>query len=959
MGMSPALLIPRQLGLPGLGKVLDLDADRGVTAAAIGYGVALNGSSQYLLYTGAACDPGTGDFTLAFVFNITSLPASGVTATILNGGTVGGDSDFLWIAINSDGDFLFYLGDANGLVTLWTSPFRPTVGVTYCVIAKYDRDGKLIVKVNGTPHDCGTLGHTQAVTPGQLAIGRLAYNASNYFPGWIDGVAYISRLTTDEEDAWLYNSGVWRHWVECGLAGTDGANLDATVVKGFWDFENAAALGDDSTSNNTDMTPAGTPTQVAGVNYSATGVGSWVDQTGGGNSPTQTVAGKLPTTTASSVNGHASVDFAAPQSLSVSFAAALAQPYTVFLVAQATAAGVMLDSSTGDSVSLSRAADRWEGTAGTALDSLSVDDSWHVFSLTVNGDTSILCVDGAEFGGAAGAAELTGVTLGADNAAANYLTGSVARVIVYNRELSAIERRRAHRVLARIYGLSTGRMKVRFGTDKFLCRIPWSATTDYVTGMDLAYELNTGTYVNSVPLFLGSGTVASTTADADLLSGPSITAHTTEDDDTAPVNIMGTYIGGNHGAAMIRQVTATTHGKDATDLGSDWTDASAVHWYLLRVVDADTLWFISDNASEATWEYGTNIDGNLTHSAGAAHTTGVTVAAEATAQLQPASEQLGTTLYRNGADAITEDGTYICDYVDVVHHYEIKDVDSVLAYVQAHVGEEVDFAASSVAGILDVSIRYRFQPNGAVTIHQSIEFLRDTTLSSNVSFLQKSSVTVPSSGTLHEYVPKAKAFAIGENNYDFSAIQDITSLGETIHFTSDRWTDGDAPPDRFTQFSKTAGGDKTYGFQCGYDITADDAIPSTRVTLTGNAMQIWHETKKQYPRLVSTDSAAFPTNIIPNGTVFSAITFRCPLNYGAFATPTAVCWYRVAGTYRVNLDFHANFDSVVVLPPELHGKTITVIEKHANVTIGSTTVPATGIAVTVVDGYGYAVLKLE
>jgi len=108
---------------------------------------------------------------------------------------------------------------------------------------------------------------------------------------------------------------------------------------------------------------------------------------------------------------------------------------------------------------------------------------------------------------------------------------------------------------------------------------------------------------------------------------------------------------------------------------------------------------------------------------------------------------------------------------------------------------------------------------------------------------------------------------------------------------------------------------------------------------------------KQYPYLQRGGTLAA-------GAVAKANAYRVPLNYTRYATPTAVSWYLSNGAYYVTIDCHANYDGYVALPPEWVGKTVTLVSKHANVTVNSTTVAKAGISVTIINNIGWVTVKV-
>lgn len=697
---------------------------------------------------------------------------------------------------------------------------------------------------------------------------------------------------------------------------------------------------------------------------SGAAVASWPDTSGHGNHLVQATGGSQPTCTASQINGFPSVVFTA-HSLAVAFGAALTQAYTICVVAKATAAGVIFDSSSGDHSQLARNSDsRYEFSAGTSLDSVHVDTAYHIFQVVVDGDTSIINCDGDEQFGAAGAATLTGVTIGCDNAAANALTGAVALVAVWDRALTYAERRMIGKKLARRYGLEWGPLKVLVnGTaDTFYTRIPWTATTDYIDGMDLTYTTEataSADYRNDVVGFRRPGTVETSRADSSVtaLAAPTVATFSSEAlDDIAPFKFNNTFIGGDHGASFIREVTANGHGKDSTDLGSSWTDGAAVTWYLMRVVDENKLWMLSANAASDNWTFTTTITGNFTHAVGATHTTGITVGSSTLRQFFPATKTSVRGFYKPDGTQITADGTYRLDYLDVRHTYTIKSIDAQLDAAIAGNKTEVDYDAAAITDVATVTITYRWLPNSAVVVKYSVTFHEQVNID-YFGFMQLGPLTVPSGGSRHLYVPKVAPYTPVATEYDFEGIEDITALAEVTTLPTSCWRSATDPPDRYICIIKTSDPALYSGVELAYDITSGVGVPATRAAAIPQAMSISTSTKKIYPYAVAKDSTTYPTVIAAN-TTFTGNAVRCPLNFGKYATPTAVAWWQVEAVWYAAFDFHANYDAYVAVPPEWTGKTVTVLAKHANATVNSTTVNKAGISITVTDSFGWALVKI-
>lgn len=282
------------LAAPGIARGVAKDSN---------FAVQLDGASQYLSYTGTAFDPGVGDFSVGCAFYADRLPDS--YGMLLSGGkAITAGSAIYTLGIKSNGAiYAEFNGDSGDQLFFSTVAGIVTAGVWYTLAGSFDRDGNLTIALNGgSPVVLGNIAaKANACSPGQLQIGRWVV-ASNFFPGRIDNAFYCNRLLSAAEITYLHNTGQWRQWAELGVAGTDGANLTASVIKGFWEFDTASALGTDSTSNGNDLTPQGTPTQGAGINYLEGMVSRWEDFFGANDTSTLTLA-QRPAFLSNQING--------------------------------------------------------------------------------------------------------------------------------------------------------------------------------------------------------------------------------------------------------------------------------------------------------------------------------------------------------------------------------------------------------------------------------------------------------------------------------------------------------------------------------------------------------------------------------------------------------------------------------------------------------------------------------
>lgn len=428
----------------------------------------------------------------------------------------------------------------------------------------------------------------------------------------------------------------------------------------------------------------------------------------------------------------------------------------------------------------------------------------------------------------------------------------------------------------------------------------------------------------------------------------------TQGDSSAPIQINGTYIGANHGAFIVQQVTANAHGKTVVDVGSEWTDGVARKWYLMQVIDVNTLWFVSENLSVyPAWSFATAISGaTLTHSSGATHTGAVTVSAAVTTQLWPSLQAQTATVAIDSNVQITADGTYRATVVDVVNTYNIANPAAVVTYVRSQVGgaTQPSFIHASIAADVKRTLTYRYAENGSCEIVDGIQMLTAQTL--NYFGSTQAEALEYTGKQLWQYIPRVTPKVGGVKTWDFQAQENIGGTFEQLNLASANWTDANNPPDRLAQIVKTAGVAE-YGLMVGYSPVRSVGVPALRKTLVTEACFL-SALRKQYPKAVNVGP-------LPAGSYYEIAAFRAYWSATLNPAATACVWYRDGKSVIVVADFHQNVTlSPLKLPQQLVGLDVTVVDKTASATVhGNGVVTAGGVLVSITGGYGYVVLKLS
>lgn len=487
------------------------------------------------------------------------------------------------------------------------------------------------------------------------------------------------------------------------------------------------------------------------------------------------------------------------------------------------------------------------------------------------------------------------------------------------------------------------------GNDIYI-RNRFTATSDLVQKVTLA----TGVAFTNDTINVQGARSAAKELISDVDAWTSGAALQTSGDDSAPLQYNGTYIGANHGAFIVRETTATAHGKTVVDVGSEWVDGASRKWVLMRVVDANKLWFVSENLSVyPAWSFAGAFTGStLTHSAGATNTAAITIASSVTTQLYQALQNQVKTVLLDGVTPVTADGVYRCNTLHIVESYNICNPAAVVSYVKGLVGGSTQpaFNHPSIAADIKRTLTYQYAENGSCSIVDGTQALNSLTL----GYLGATQA-MPLNFTgkqLWQYIPRVTPKTNASGTWDFAAQANIGGTFELISLTSANWTDPNNPPDRMAQIVKT-GGVSEFGLMVGYSPRRSVGLPAVRKTLINEACFV-STAKKQYPKAV---------NIGPMtaGSYYEIAAFRAWWPASAAPQATAFTWYRDGKNVIVVADFHQSVSvSPLVLPAQFTGMDVEVIDKSPSLTLhGNGVVAAGGLLVSVTGGYGYGVFKLS
>lgn len=321
-------------------------------------------------------------------------------------------------------------------------------------------------------------------------------------------------------------------------------------------------------------------------------------------------------------------------------------------------------------------------------------------------------------------------------------------------------------------------------------------------------------------------------------------------DDNCPLNVQGAYVGANHGWPGACKITMTGHGKTNADRGSTWTDGTNPPYTLLQVIDANTLlmgygYFVSAGvvtpASSAP-------AAALTHVAGATSTGTIAISGGVAAtQIHPSTHSRTYTALLDGRPLV--DGTAAGQVLSIVETYKIVSFKGLIDWSRANIGADPFANLPAMVQLARVSNTYRFT-QAQVVVGQTVTLLDEPLSALGMGVTQAFPVTVPSGGTLRQFMPGLDTITDGTNTFDMKTLATLGTLAGQVNVTASKQLNPSDPPNRSIQWAYDSAAAKAWGLMVAILPVMDGKAATRRAN--GSDTRSWYlaqSTKKNYPQL--------------------------------------------------------------------------------------------------------------
>jgi len=325
-------------------------------------------------------------------------------------------------------------------------------------------------------------------------------------------------------------------------------------------------------------------------------------------------------------------------------------------------------------------------------------------------------------------------------------------------------------------------------------------------------------------------------------------------DECSPFVINGDDIGGNHGHGCAVRVRIPAHGLSCREVGLVWQDDAGMRWTLLRVENAESLLFLSDNIGASVYEYdfADRITGVLRRSDSALFPH----AQQGRVQLTPAIRHLQreAVCLQDGRWQPADGWHEGCEAAEIHEVYEVVNPATVADAIRRGRPEDGYAHQPSLAAgdaMLLHRMRYHIHSDGTIFCDFDHRLLQPVHLRHYLGIMHQEKCDAFGGG-VWRVIPKLKPFG----QYDFSVPYNTTHgpMPACRTLTPDLWTDPLSPPDRQMDFIRRPDGSCAAAFACGF-LPVHDGKPSVRarnITDAGDVVA----SRKTYPTFAGGRDAA-------------------------------------------------------------------------------------------------------
>lgn len=414
-------------------------------------------------------------------------------------------------------------------------------------------------------------------------------------------------------------------------------------------------------------------------------------------------------------------------------------------------------------------------------------------------------------------------------------------------------------------------------------------------------------------------------------------------DDAAPMHMMGTTLGGNHGQPLA-SATINAHGLNDTEIGRGWLHTNGITYYVVRIIDANNILFMADNTG--TFE-NPQFPSIATGSISRAGTTKV-ITAIGSAQLFPSIKNLSIKVYDHNANEIPKSSAGRTDFIKIVEHYDVMYPADILTNLKSRAGQSGPpvFDGRIVASIDNV---YTITDNLTVVVSQT--FRPMMAVSFQDTMVTQAAALGNAATTAQYYVPNSSP--IGTIDLRKPTTVAWSASLPNGFFNVANSPDPTNPPNRVINYLGDA------GFMIGHLL--DRGVGQNLEAYTANTFEIRRNSGKIYPHPVEGSVVGSAGNAII-GKAFSSVVYRVytKLSSTRTAQRLSLFTFNYDGALYVFADYNASvYDSIDLNRPDLLGKQIEVLDA-VNCEVGSTVYAGpVAVSATYIEGETcFAVFKI-